>query len=182
MAKREGATFDNSTKETNDALNWFKSNTYVKDDVLHWGQSTHGRMRSRAYLFKPAGGVSNRGYIQVRKGRDKFMAHRIIWAMHYGEWPKYGIDHINGDKLDNRIENMRETTQFENSKNASKYPRAEGWIATGVSRHGDRWRSTAQVDNNKVHLGVFNCHTSALIARKLFDQRSGFTDRHGSIE
>lgn len=181
MARADGATFDNSSKETSDALDWFRLNTYIKDNVLHWGHESSGRRRSRTYLFKPAGCVSKRGYIQVRKGRDKFMAHRIIWAMHYGNWPSNGIDHINGDKLDNRIENMREATQFKNSKNASKYPRIESWISTGVSRHGAKWKASAQVDNNKMHLGVFNCHTAAMIARKIFDQENGFTGRHGSI-
>jgi len=181
MSKKSGATFDNHEKETEEVLDWFKANTYINDDVLHWGQSTSGRRRSKAYLFKPAGCVSKRGYIQVRKGRDKFMAHRVIWAMHYGTWPSVGVDHINGNKLDNRIENLRETTQFQNSKNAAKYPRGEPWIATGVNRHGAKWKASAQVDNNKIHLGVFNCHTAAMISRKQFDQENGFTDRHGSI-
>ena len=125
--------------------------------------------------------MSKRGYIQVRKGRDKFMAHRIIWAIHYGSWPSVGVDHINGNKLDNRIENLRETTQFQNSKNAAKYPRCESWIATGVNRHGSKWRASAQVDNIKMHIGVFNCPTAAMVARNLFDQENGFTGRHGSI-
>lgn len=181
MGKKSGATFDNIAKETEEVLDWFKENTYMNDDVLHWGQSQSGRRRSNAYLFKPAGCVSKRGYIQVRKGRDKFMAHRIIWAIHYGAWPSVGLDHINGNKLDNRIENLRETTQFQNSKNASKYPRREPWIATGVNRHGAKWRALAQVNNNKIHLGVFGCHTAAMIARKKFNQENGFTGRHGSI-
>lgn len=177
--KINGATFENSEKETDDSLKWFIDNLYLKDGVLHWGESTGGRRRSSAHLFKPAGCTSSRGYIQIRKGKDKFMAHRIIWAMNFGKWPKTGLDHINGDKTDNRIENLREATQYQNSKNASKYPRKEPWIATGVQRYRDKWKSSAQVNNKNVHLGIFRCHTSAMIARKLFDQRNGFTDRHG---
>lgn len=180
MGKVEGSTFDNSGKETKEALDWFKSNLYVLDNVLYWGQSVGTtRKRSKAYLDKPAGCLSKRGYIQVKKGRDKFMAHRILWALHFGKWPSAGIDHINGDKTDNRIENLRDTTQFDNSKNAAKYPRLEPWIATGVTRHNNGWRAGAQVNKQKIHIGVYNCHTAAMLARKLFDIGKGFTDRHG---
>lgn len=180
--KLEGATFDNSHKETEDALSWFRNNLYLKDGLLYWGDSV-GTTRRRAgnFLNKPAGCVSSRGYIQIRMGLDKFMAHRIIWALHYGSWPKVGIDHINGDRLDNRIENMREVTQFSNSKNAAKYPRKENWVATGGGRlAGGKWYAGAQVDKTKIHIGSFNCHTAAMIARKLFDIGKGFSDRHGA--
>jgi hypothetical protein len=183
MVLIEGVTFDNRDKETPDALDWFRENLYLKDDILYWGESFGTtRRRSKAYLHKPAGCVSARGYIQVRKCRDKFMAHRIIWAMHYGRWPKVGIDHKNGNKTDNRIENMRETTQFQNSKNAQKYPRLEEWVATGVHRSGNRWVASAQVDNVKKYIGCFKCHTAAMIARMKFSNENGFTERHGTYE
>ena len=46
----------------------------------------------------------------------KYTAHRVIWAMHYGEWPDQ-VDHINHDKADNRIENLRTVTHSENARN-----------------------------------------------------------------
>ena len=176
----DGVTFDNSNKETQDALMWFSENTYICDDKLFWkNKSSSGRARSSVYAGKQCGCLSKRGYIQVRMGKEKFMAHRIIWAMTYGSWPIGGIDHIDGDKTNNRIENLRDTTQFENSKNAAKYPRKEPWIATGVIRHNNKFKASAQVDNVKVYIGLYNCHTAAMIARKLFDVGKGFSDRHG---
>lgn len=177
----EGSTFDNTDKETPEALEWFVRNTYVIDDVLHWMPvASSGRKRSAVYSGKPCGCLSKRGYIQVRMGKDKFMAHRILWAMRCGSWPVTGIDHINGNKTDNRASNMREVTQFSNSKNAEKYKRKEPWIATGVSRHGIGFRADAQVDNKRFFIGLFKCHTAAMVARKLFDIGKGFTVRHGT--
>ena len=180
MIKVIGKTFDNSAKETPEALEWFKRNTYLVDDVLYWApHNSNGRKRSAVYSNKPCGCVSVRGYIQVRMGRDKFMAHRIIWAIRNGNWPIGGIDHVNGNKLDNSAGNLRDTTQFDNSKNAAKYPRTEDWIATGVYRYGDRFRAFAQVNHKSIYLGTFRCHAMAAIKRRLFDQSNGFTQRHG---
>lgn len=177
----DGSTFNNSHKETKEALDWFRRNLRLDGGVLIWmPYGNNGRKRASNFANKPAGGVSKRGYIQVRKGIDKFMAHRIIWAMHYGKWPESGIDHINGDRLDNRIDNMRVASQYGNSKNAAKYPRKEPWIATGVIRRGAKWYAHAQVNKKSLRLGIFNCHTAAMIARKKFDIDNGFSPRHGA--
>jgi len=49
-------------------------------------------------------------YIQVHG----WLAHRLAWYLYYGVMPRYEIDHINGDKGDNRIENLREVTPSQN--------------------------------------------------------------------
>lgn len=178
--KDEGATFDNRAKETVEALIWFRANTYVKDDVLYWnGGAPRARARSGVYAWKPAGCVSPRGYIQVRMYSEKFMAHRIIWALYYGCWPKNGIDHINGLKTDNHIENMREVTQFENSKNAAKYPRQEDWIATGVDKRPSGFAVYGQANKKRHYLGMRKCHTAAMFLKLRFDIEHGFSSRHG---
>lgn len=65
-----------------------------------------------------AGSVYNTGYVRVKLKGKRFMAHRIVWELHNGEIPKgYMIDHINGDKTDNRIENLRIATRAQNASN-----------------------------------------------------------------
>lgn len=171
---------DLSHKETERALLWFRENLYLKNDVLIWGESVGTtRRRSTAYLNKPAGTVSPRGYIQVRMGKDKFMAHRIIWAMHHNSWPSGVIDHINGDKLDNRLCNLRDTDQLHNCKNASKYNRGQN-LPTGV--HLDksgRYRAQIQIDGKKMYLGAFGNSKSAHYAYLSEKANHNFTGRHG---
>jgi len=57
-----------------------------------------------------AGHVDVKGYLAITTGPYRFAGHRVAWALFYGEWPKKALKHINRDKLDNRIANLREAT------------------------------------------------------------------------
>jgi len=86
-----------------------------KDGVLYWKKST-----GRAKAGTPAGCSTNHDkYIRVRINNKLHLIHRVIFFMHYGYSPKE-IDHINCDRTDNRIENLREATGCENQKNRGK--------------------------------------------------------------
>lgn len=69
-----------------------------------------------------SGSVDVYGYLILKiKGRQ-YKAHRVAWYLHYGEFPCGVIDHINGNKLDNRISNLRDVSQLENNRNAQIKP------------------------------------------------------------
>src|SRR3990167_1974171 len=78
---------------------------YNKEDgLIRWKISP----RYGIYIGSVAGCLDDRGYITVRIKRRAYRAHRLAWFITYGYWPKE-IDHINRDKTDNRIENLRDT-------------------------------------------------------------------------
>lgn len=66
-----------------------------------------------------AGSDDGKGYWRIRVNGEKHRAHRLAWLYVNGAWPIDQLDHINGDKLDNRICNLREATNSENQQNRS---------------------------------------------------------------
>ena len=63
-----------------------------------------------------AGSPHNAGYLQIMIRRKKYLIHRLIWLYVYGKWPTQ-IDHINGQRSDNRLKNLRECTYSQNHGN-----------------------------------------------------------------
>lgn len=69
------------------------------------------------HLKRPISAKTTCGYTCVYVGAKRFQGHRVAWLLHYGEWPKSHIDHINGDRSDNRIANLRECSHQQNIQN-----------------------------------------------------------------
>ncbi len=82
--------------------------------VLIW--RTH--LRTARYVGTVAGRIGNRGYRQINLNKKAYQAHRLIWVYLNGEIPKgLEIDHIDGDKTNNRIDNLRLATRTQNRWN-----------------------------------------------------------------
>lgn len=60
------------------------------------------------------------GYKDVKILGKKFLSHRVVWLLHTGDWPKAELDHINFDRSDNRIENLREANRGQNTQRTSR--------------------------------------------------------------
>ena len=107
-------------------------------------------------------------------------AHRVCWAIHHGEWPKYQIDHINGVKNDNRISNLRVVTNEKNCKNQGK-PKSNtsGYMGVSWDSRMGFWVAKFRLNYLDHHVGYFSepldAHNALLIARR----NAGFHDNHG---
>jgi hypothetical protein len=121
------------------------------------GVLTWVRPRRSTFIGKPAGCVSHSGYVTVCLGRTPVPAHRIAWLLHYGEWPQYDIDHINGNRADNRIGNLRDVPRRINRENMrSAMPGSRSGLL-GVRWHArDRlWYAAITVRGRRTILGYF---------------------------
>lgn len=126
--------------------------------------------------------VSNTaGYRTGRIDDAGVRAHRVIWKMVTGEEPEV-IDHINGDRADNRWANLRSGTHADNRKNSARHGRNTSG-ATGVTwaRHAKLWRALISIGGKRKHLGYFKDFHEACEARENAKRRLGFSERHGNV-
>ena len=108
-----------------------------------------------------------RGYLRIRVYGKKYRAHRLAWLYVYGTFPSKGIDHINGNKLDNRIENLREADQTENSQNRVAWRNSTSRYL-GVSYYAKTKKWVAQIKSgaDQIFLGYFSTPEAANAAYK----------------
>lgn len=100
-----------------------------------------------------AGGYCH-NYIRIRINGRKYFAHRLAWLYVYGVWPKNQIDHINGIKDDNRIENLRDVTNKENQQN-QKIHRGGKIPNIQYIKRLNKWAAYIQISRKKYYLGLY---------------------------
>jgi hypothetical protein len=129
---------------------------------------------------KPAFAQPSDGYLTGHINRKNYKAHRIAWAVAYGEWPNGDLDHINGDRSDNRIENLRVVDVAENARNL-RLSRLNTSGVTGVSwfARDSKWWAKITVSRRVIHLGFFNNLSDAAAARRAAELAYGFHENHG---
>lgn len=120
------------------------------------------------------------GYRKGQVMRKTLLAHRVAWAIYYGEWPEGEIDHINGDRADNRISNLRDVTKSENNKNAKRSRRnTTGHIGVYWESLRNKWRADITSGKKTVCLGRFDKKDDAIAARRAAEPQYGFHPNHG---
>lgn len=109
-----------------------------------------------AFTAESAGYRVGRIFDVMHKG------HRVAWAIHYGDWPLIYIDHANGDRSDNRIENLREASSAQNSMNQGGKANKKGTLK-GASWFSSRkiWKSEIRYNGKRKFLGHFMTEAEA---------------------
>lgn len=128
------------------------------DFSVFWHDKDTGQLfrRFKNGAFKPVGSVSKSGYVQVSAGGRLYLAHRIAWLLATGEWPKGEIDHIDGNKANNRLSNLRDVSVVVNQQNIKAPRRTNVAGALGVGyRQGRKYRARIRVNGSQVSLGAF---------------------------
>lgn len=109
-----------------------------------------------------AGTLSKKyGYWIVRIDAELHPVSRVIWLMKTGRWPVFSVDHINGDRADNRWANLREASAAENQRNRRGLNALKG-----VSHKSGKWVASLQKGKRRYYLGR---HSSALSAARAYD-------------
>lgn len=108
------------------------------------------------------------GYGQVNIGEKMHLTHRIIWLWYYGSWPQNEIDHIDRDRMNNRIGNLKSVTRAENNHNKGlSSNNSSGFPGVGWSKRDKKYYAQIWINSKKIHLGYFTAPEEAYLAYQL---------------
>lgn len=117
-------------------------------------------------------------YVFIGFMGESIAAHRLAWAIHYGDWPKGVIDHIDHDGSNNKIENLSDVTQAANLRNSRMKSNNKTGV-NGVSFRNGKYHAKIVNDYRVFHLGSFDSLEDAAKARKQAEKKLGFHENHG---
>ena len=147
---------------------------------LYWNEREGNAAFNGRFAGKEAFDNVLKGYrVGTVQGR-RYRAHRVIWAINTGQWPKDQIDHIDHDRANNVMTNLRECSNRSNHQNM-KLSAANTSGITGVMfvERLQKWTAFIMVDGVATNLGTFVAKTAAIAARKAAEVKHGFHENHG---
>lgn len=141
--------------------------------IFTWKAPTGRRTR----IGDVAGAITEKGYRVIGVKGKVYFAHRLAWLYVHGKWPTEFLDHINGDRADNRIANLREADRAlngQNLKQATAQNQSSGFLGVSKVKTKKKWRAMIDYQGLKISLGYFETPELAhqaylMVKRKLHD-------------
>lgn len=149
--------------------------------IFRWHERTDVPLRwNIRFAGKRAGSTMASKYRQVTLCGGHYYEHRLAWLYMHGSWPKHQIDHLNNDRSDNRLENLREATNQENgvARDQRKLRSTNKSGVVGVSwsqkpGHKGSWYATITMDGHMKNLGRYENLEDAVMARREAERQYG---------
>jgi hypothetical protein len=156
--------------------------------ALHYDKATgvfrwrHSQRRNSIKPWSVAGALTKRqGYIEIWINKKIYKAHRLAWLYVHGSIPSEHIDHVNGDKADNRIENLREANNTTNHWNeVIRATNLSGHKGVWWHKQSGKWEAACRIGGKQKTVGRFERIEDAVEAVKKFrEQHHGQYTNHG---
>jgi hypothetical protein len=139
---------------------------HYKDGGLFW--KTH---RKGVRAGSMAGTRCSNGYLHATIDRKLYLAHRLIFLYHHGYLPENDIDHIDRNRSNNKIENLREVSKSCNSRNSMQQNSTSSGVK-GITwnKHTQKWKAHIATDGTSKYLGYYSDFTEAVAHRHAAEQ------------
>lgn len=146
-----------------------------RDGTLYWREAPRRGVRKGS----AAGHKSNK-YVQLRLNNRTYYAHQLVYLIHHGYIPAE-IDHINCDKHDNRIDNLRAATRVENGANLPiRRDNKSGHKNVCWHQAAQKWQVSVKANGVRHNFGLFDdLELAALVASEARDKHHAEFARHG---
>lgn len=139
-----------------------------RDGKLYFKKSLHSRQRKGSEV----GNLNSSGYLKVCLNKKSYLVHRLIFLMHHGYLPEL-IDHIDIDKLNNKVENLREADKELNSWNRDlQVNNTSGFRGVSWNKAAQKWHAYIKIKGKRKHLGLFD---TAEEASKAYEDAKSYT-------
>jgi hypothetical protein len=157
-------------------------------ELLNYDSSTGEFTWCERRSSVPAGGTAGclkDGYIVIRVDGVLYRAHRLAWLHVHGEWPKDQLDHVNHERADNRLTNLRQVDNRENARNTTlRVDNNSGRVGVSWASRDKRWKAQIGVvvdgRTKVVYLGNYRARQDAIAARSQAEIDYGFHENHGA--
>lgn len=139
---------------------------FYADGKLFWCQHRYEKRNGTELGY-----ISANGYVRTEIQGKKYYVHRLIFLYHHGYFPA-NVDHINGNRLDNRLENLREATSAQNNHNRSQDRRNKsGFKGVCWSKAVKKWHVQVGISNFQQSFGYFDdIELADLVAQEARDK------------
>jgi hypothetical protein len=143
-------------------------------ELFSYGPSTgvftrNVKTQANAKVGSAAGTISAE-YVMISIDNQLYSAHRLAWLHTFGVWPTYHIDHIDGDKRNNRLANLRDVARTVNMQNRKSAQSSNQSGLAGAMKNGNSWMARIRTNGDTKYLGTFptafQAHKAYLAAKR----------------
>lgn len=148
----------------------------------NWPAEALAKSFNSRFAGKEAFTANNRGYGYGTLCRRNILAHVVAWALYYGEWPDQFIDHIDGDRSNNRIDNLRKVSRMDNQRNVKMSARNKsGTMGVYWASDRNQWRAEIGDGKRRIKIGSYSTLEEAVAARKAAEEKLNYHANHGRM-
>lgn len=121
--------------------------------IMKWRNVSINRVKP----FTEIGHTTKSGYIRCSIDSKKYMVHLLAWLYMYGKFPEHMLDHVNRNRSDNRISNLRQATVKQNNENlCQRGHNTSGHRGVTWHKSAKKWMASVTHNKKQIYLGLFN--------------------------